>query len=113
MSGNLKAKRRKRSRLSTTLLSMILSIGITNVARAEGLEHDVVLDRGGVAPFRGVLVPEMNYRDFTLSSEMYPYCGEQLRDMEKKINEENDSRTGLREVLLILVSGVVGYSLAR
>lgn len=39
---------------------------------------DVILDYKQNAPFRGVLVPENTYKEYTLNTEMLQYAYEQL-----------------------------------
>jgi hypothetical protein len=110
-------KRWKVYRLRIWWLATLLAVVLVSVeargAEPAGSAWEVVLKKGAVAPFEGVLVPDYLYRQYSLASDLYPECDERLSDVMNSCMESELGWSRGEVALAVALSFFAGYGVAQ
>lgn len=95
------------------MLVVVLVSVEARAAEPAGSAWEVVMKKGSVAPFEGVLVPEYLYRQYSLASDLYPECDERLSDVMNSCMESEQGWSRVEVGLAIVLSFFAGYGVAQ
>lgn len=88
-----------------------MSVSVNGAVATTEWEH--ILERGEIAPFSGVLVPEDAYRFYQTDSEVYKGCEERLKASVGFCEPPEEPLFSMRQLMWLGFGAAAGYIYAK